>query len=61
VDSVENCDLGINKCLCHFDVLKENSEELPDGGVDKCQNASAWYLNVISLQCALTVGKYKVT
>jgi len=39
VDSVENCDLGINKCLCQSDVLKENSQELPDGGVDKHRNA----------------------
>jgi len=45
VDSVENCDLGISKCLCQSDVLKEISQELPGGGVDKRRNASALLLN----------------
>jgi hypothetical protein len=44
----ENCDLTIIMCLCHFDVT-ENSQELPEDGLDKWRNASELWLKVIGL------------
>jgi hypothetical protein len=35
----KNCDFGVGKFLCHFDMFQE-IQELPGDGADKRRNAS---------------------
>ena len=54
----KNCDLRINKCFCHFDVLHK-SQEHPEGGIEESRNASDSYIksDQLAKKCAVTLGK----